>query len=195
MWGRWGSDRSPDFSCHKAINGQSQDSKPGLMTPNPCSCHCASINCKLALAIGTCHLLLYGLYHVLFQLLTSNILWKAFRVESRNEALCAQGKTSRVSLQLVRYFHELILWAQFLFLFISRKHRNPSCWWLFLITSKSFTRLAETFGIICTWLYAFPLHQNHKYTDFLPCLFGTVSQSDLRCCLPGSSPHFAPNKT
>ena len=121
MWGRWGSDRSPDFSCHKAINGQSQDSKPGLMTPNPCSSHCASINYKLAFAIGTCHLLLYGLNHVLFQLLTFNILWKAFRVESRNEALCAQGKTSRVSLQLVRYFHELILWAQFLFLFIPRK--------------------------------------------------------------------------
>ena len=30
---------------------------------------------------------------------------------------------------------------------------------------------------------------------FLHCLFGTVSQSYLRCCLPGRSLHFAPNKT
>ena len=92
------------------FKARSDDSKPVLLPL-----------CQYQLQIGTCHLLLYGLYHVLFQLLTSNILWKAFRVESRNEALCAQGKTSRVSLQLVRYFHELILWAKFLFLFISRK--------------------------------------------------------------------------
>ena len=30
--------------------------------------------------------------------------------------------------------------------------------------------------------------------NFPPCLFGGVSQSYLRCCLPGCSPHFAPNK-
>ena len=30
--------------------------------------------------------------------------------------------------------------------------------------------------------------------SFPPCLFGGVSQSYLRCCLPGCSPHFAPNK-
>lgn len=30
---------------------------------------------------------------------------------------------------------------------------------------------------------------------FSECLFGAISQSDLRGCLPGRSPHFAPNKT
>ena len=30
---------------------------------------------------------------------------------------------------------------------------------------------------------------------FPHCRFGAVSQSYLRCCLPGCSPHFAPNKT
>ena len=29
---------------------------------------------------------------------------------------------------------------------------------------------------------------------FPHCRFGAVSQSYVRCCLPGSSPHFAPNK-
>ena len=38
------------------------------------------------------------------QLLTLNIHWKEFRVEIRNEALCALGKTSRTGLQFVRYF-------------------------------------------------------------------------------------------
>ena len=30
---------------------------------------------------------------------------------------------------------------------------------------------------------------------FPHCCFGAVSRSYLRCCLPGCSPHFAPNKT
>ena len=30
--------------------------------------------------------------------------------------------------------------------------------------------------------------------NFPPCLFGGVSQCYLRCCLPGCSPHFGPNK-
>ena len=36
-----------------------------------------------------------------------------------------------------------------------------------------------------------PLHQNHIYTDLLPFLTGTVSQSYLRYRLPSCSPHFA----
>ena len=51
-----------------------------------------SINYKSALAVGTCHLLLQGLNQVLLQLLTSTTSWKEFRVEIRNEALCAWGK-------------------------------------------------------------------------------------------------------
>ena len=70
---------------------------------------------------GTCHLPLQGLNQVLLQLLTFNIPWKEFSVESRNEALCALGKTGRTDLQIVIHFQELILWAQFLYLVISRK--------------------------------------------------------------------------
>ena len=40
-----------------------------------------------------------------------------------------------------------------------------------------------------------PLHQNHIYTDLPPYPFGAASQSYLRCCLPGCSPHFAPDKS
>ena len=39
------------------------------------------------------------------------------------------------------------------------------------------------------------LHQNHTYTDLPLHLFGLVSQSYLKCCLLGCSPHFAPSKT
>ena len=38
------------------------------------------------------------------------------------------------------------------------------------------------------------LHQN-LILSFPHCRFGAVSQSFLRCCLPGCSPHFAPNIT
>ena len=41
------------------------------------------------LQIGTCHLPLQGLNHVLLQLLTFNNTWKELRAESRNEASCS----------------------------------------------------------------------------------------------------------
>ena len=57
----------------------------------------------------TFHLPLQGLNHVLLELLIFNTLWKELRVESRNDALCALGKTGRTSLQVDifrRWFHE-----------------------------------------------------------------------------------------
>ena len=44
------------------------------------------------LQTGTCHLSLPGLNHVLLQLLIFKTLWNEFRVENRNEALCALGE-------------------------------------------------------------------------------------------------------
>ena len=57
--------------------------------------------CQLS-AMGTCHLPLPRLNHVLLQLLTFNTPWKELRVESRNKALCALGKqgTGRTGLQI-----------------------------------------------------------------------------------------------
>ena len=40
-----------------------------------------------------------------------------------------------------------------------------------------------------------PLHQHHIHPGLPLCLFEAVSQSYLRCCLPGCGPHFAPDKT
>ena len=48
-----------------------------------------SANNKLALAVGTCHLLLQGLNHMLLQLLTLSTHWRESRVEIRKEAPCA----------------------------------------------------------------------------------------------------------
>ena len=47
--------------------------------------------CQLS-AMGTCHLPLPGLNHVLLQLLTFNTPWKGLRVENRNKSLCGLGK-------------------------------------------------------------------------------------------------------
>ena len=71
------------------------------------------------LKTDTCHLPLQGLNHVLLQLLTFNTPWKEFRVEIRNEALCALGKTGRTGLQIdiFRRFYE----SQFLHLLIPRE--------------------------------------------------------------------------
>ena len=108
------------------------------------------------LQIGTCHLPLQGLNHMLQQLLIFNTPWKEFRVESRNEALCAWGITDRRLFQIVRYFQEPILLAQFLYLPISRKTLNPSWWRIFIMTSKSFTKLVEIF-----WKNMYLITQTH----------------------------------
>ena len=64
------------------------------------------IKTLVSTTIVSCHLPLQGLNHMLLQLLIFNT---PLRVESRNEALCAQGKTGKTGLQIVRYFQELIL--------------------------------------------------------------------------------------
>ena len=49
---------------------------------------------------------------------------------------------------------------------------------------------------ICAWLHVLPLYQNHIYTVFCPYLFGTVSQSYLRCSVSQAAVLlWAPNKT
>ena len=141
------------------------------------------------LQIGTCHLPLQESNHVLLHLLIFNTPWKEFRVESRNEVLCAQWKTGKTGLQIVRYFQKLILWAQFLYLLISRKALKS-----FMVTTVS-RDWQKASAKICAWLHVFPLYQNHTSTDLSPMTFREVSQSYLGCCLQGCSLPFAPNKT
>ena len=145
------------------------------------------ISYKLAPATGPCHLHLYGLIHVLLQLLIFNTPERSsgWRAEMRNSVL--EGKTGRTGLQIVRYSQEPILWAQFLYLLISRKalHGDICSSWL----AKTWKKKKKS-----AWLHVLPLHQNSIYPGIPPYFFGAVSQSSLICCLLGYSPHFAPHK-
>ena len=82
-----------------------------------------------------------------------------------------------------RYTQELILWAQFLYLLISRKVLK---FFMVQIVSHDWQKLHKTSRNskinVCLIVY-----QNHIYTIFPPYLFGTVSQSYLRHCLLGCS--------
>ena len=89
-----------------------------------------------------------------------------------------------------RYFQEQILWAQFLYLLIFRKILKS----FMGITVPHYTS-RNLLGKKNKCLHLLSLHQNHIYTDPLPYLFGAVSQTYLRWCLLGCSPHLAPNKT
>ena len=115
--------------------------------------------------------------------LTFNIPWNVFRVKRRDEALCAQGKTGRICLQIVRYSHELILWAQFLYFFTFRKVLKSLIVMTVTLTWRKFQEASRKFL--------------EKYAYVMPCpyLFDVVSQSCVRCCLLGCSPYFVTNKT
>ena len=143
------------------------------------------INHKLALTVGTCHLPLRGLNQVLLQLLTFNTLWKEFRMERRNEALCAWGKTIRAGLQ-IDMFRNWFYESNSCISSYLEKHRNPSWWWLFLMTSKSFTRPAETFRKNMCLIFACTLSSPKSHVYYSPpYLFEAVSQNYLRCYLQG----------
>ena len=65
----------------------------------------------------------------------------------------------------------------------------------FLVTSRSFTKPAETSLKNVLDCSPLPLYQNHMHTVLPFYLSGAVSQSHLRCYLLGCSPHISPNKT
>ena len=119
--------------------------------------------------MGSRHLALQGLNHVLMQLLIFNTPWKEFRVEGRYEALCAQEKTGKTDFQIVRYFQKLILWDQFLYLLISRKAIKSI---MVLTVSLDLEKVHETgrdflekYGLDCM---CFPFTKNHIYTHPAP---------------------------
>lgn len=123
------------------------------------------------LKVGTCHLCLQGLSDKLLQPLIFNTFWKELGVEIRNEAI--------------------VLWKNW--------QNRPSDNQIFsakdsgLVCSSrlalTFTRLPANFDKnVCLTAYT-ALHLNHIYTDLTRYLFEIVSQSYLKCSIPGYSTH------
>ena len=110
---------------------------------------------------------LYKDYIMLLQLLTSNTLEKVQGGEQTWGPLCS-GKSGWTGLQIVRYSQELILWAQFLHLLISRKPLKSFMVTLFLVTSEDFTRLAEAFWKKCFMAWISPSPKITYILSFSP---------------------------
>ena len=111
---------------------------------------------------GTCHPPPQELNHVLLQLLLFNTSPKESGVESRvhTSPLCLSDKSSD------KYFHNPILWAQFLYFSIARKTlKSVTVRWLFLWLAKLHKNSRNLLEKIYAWLYTFHLHQNHLCTD------------------------------
>lgn len=124
------------------------------------------------------------LNHESLQLPTLKKPWKELRVESRREALGAPGKGAGE----VFYFQEKTWWAQFSPLLIRRRAPHS-----FAVTSAPWTS-SDLLKNMCLAAGNCPLHQNHIETDFPPTSLKQFFKGDLKCCLPGHGPHFAPNK-
>ena len=92
------------------------------------------------------------------------------------------------------YFQELILWAQFLYLLISRKALKSSWWCLFLMTSSNLHETSRNLlQKICVWLHEV-LFTKITYIQTFPLPPWSGFSDYLRCCLLGYSLHFAPIK-
>jgi len=116
---------------------------------------------KCELEMGTCHLPLHGLTHEPLQLLTISSPWKELRVEIRREALCALRKLGGTGLQIIRYFQEKLLWAQLLYLLISRKSSKS-----FMVTSAP-PKYQQPYMKMCGWFHAPPPSpKSHIYWHF-----------------------------
>ena len=135
------------------------------------------IHCQLR--IGTCHLPLQGLNHTLLSLLIFNALQKEFGVESRNEALCAQGgKTGRTGLQIV-IFRSWFYEPNSCISSYLERHWNPSWGWLFLMSGRKLQatnrNLLEKYVLDC--MYS-PSSKSYIYCPSLPPppLWGSFSE-------------------
>ena len=98
-------------------------------------------------------------------------------------------RTVPIGLRIAWYFQKLILWAQFLYLPISRRALKS-----FMAMTAPHHEQKPSAKCMCL-IACIPLRQNHIFTDLSPYFFGAVSQSYLKCYLPRHSSHFAPNKT
>ena len=131
---------------------------------------------KLAPAVGACHpSTSTRITSCAVAAAAPPIPMKELRMESRNEAFC--GKTGRTGLQIVRCSQELFLWAQFLYLIISRKALKS-----FTVTTVYQQKLSTKNW---AWLHVLPLFQNRVYTvppphlseQFLRAIWACISQA------------------
>ena len=134
--------------------------------------------------MGNCHLPLQGLNNLLLQLLISNTPWKEFRVDSRNEAGYALGKTGRTGLQIDIFRSQFYEPHSCVFSYLEKHSNGDNCSWL----AETFCKKKKK---ICACFHISPSAKSHIYWPS-PYLFGIVSQGYLRYCLPGYSPHILP---
>ena len=102
-------------------------------------------------------------------------------------------KIGKIGLQVDRCFQELILWAQFLELFIPRKALKSFMVQLLLVTSRNLHNASRNLCKKCVLdSCTHPSLKSYIYVLTSPCphLFGALSQSYLKSCLLGYSPHF-----
>ena len=129
-----------------------------------------------------------GLNHVLQQL----SCWPSTLPEGVQGGGVGPGRTD---LQIVRYSQKLILWAQSLYFLISRKELKS-----FMVATLSHDqqKLHETNRNFLQknkhLIACIPVSSKSHIYHTSPYHFGANSQSYLRCCVPGYSPYFAPNK-
>ena len=151
----------------------------------------SNVNYKSVLAMGTCHLPLWALNHVLLQLLTFNAPWNKFRVDRRNEALCALGKTNRTDSQIVRYFRSQLYEPNSCispYIKSTKILQGDNCsWWL----PETFCKKKKKKKICLIACIPPSPKSSHMYWP-CPLLLGAVSQSYLGCCLPGAVASFCP---
>ena len=158
---------------------------------DPRSCHL-----QIGIATGICPQSLQGSNYLLLQLLPFHTPWKEFMVESRSKVLCALGRLPEQVFRESDIFRRRFYEPDSYISSNLEKHQNPSWWWWLLTTSKSFSRLADTFWKIKCLITCVPLHQNHINTDPPHThIFGAVSHGYQKCYFPGSSPHLPPNNT
>ena len=147
-----------------------------------------SVNYKMALAVGACHLLHKDEIMCCKQL----SCWPSTLPEGVQGGGVGPGGTD---LQIVRYSQKLILWAQSLYFLISRKELKS-----FMVATLSHDqqKLHETNRNFLQknkhLIACIPVSSKSHIYHTSPYHFGANSQSYLRCCVPGYSPYFAPNK-
>ena len=105
---------------------------------------------------------------MLLQLLTFHHPWKEFRVESRNKHSVDVGKTGRTGLQ-IDVFRSWFYEPNSCTSLYLEKHWNPLWWQLFLLISKSLTKLLETvWKNICLIVCIPPSSKSHLHWPFPP---------------------------